>query len=573
MPIMLRIRLLFIVALVSTAHAACISRCRLEAYCATDGSAVAVTDNSGTADFFGRNTAFQISTNYYFVSLDVFTRTQTCAGITNTVAIGATTVISVVARTGETVADQCSFFEGITSTALTLGTSIGSAPNTCVVLSTHTYTDTSSCSPPPTFSFTSASYSDDILMVDLKYTLNMTFTPNSISVGTVIRCVVSTQGITDVYTDQNDLVLDDCNANGITHAIEHTLTQAEVCSGTVMRSEIVYYEPDACNDVVQPQTGVGECAVVGSPNDRITMSSAILGCFPEDALVTMADDTLRRMDTLAVGDSVRCLRGATLSHCRVTTFFDRVPSTSYNYVQLTTETTTQMLWISKLHLMYVAPATNSSACREVDLDDTRLNHVPHDGACFTFAERVSVGDRVALSDDLTSLVMVTSVGHATKRGVYAPVVDGGGRFFVNGVLVSSVPDCPLGEALCMLGMTPLTQQLDTRATEDIVGLHPYVKQWIPLGPLLRRLSNDNSFNVKHLGDALEARNASGDLSTFADVASLLAVHLLLQLPSDSILARPLAAVSRTLLGLLGDRLLLAEPLWKPLLPFPGSVSF
>ena len=164
------------------------------------------------------------------------------------------------------------------------------------------------------------------------------------------------------------------------------------------------------------------------------------------------------------------------------------------------------------------------------------------------------------------------MGHATKSGVYAPVVDGGGRFFVNGVLVSSMSDCPLGEALCMLSISPLTQQLDTRATEDIVGHHPYFSQWTALVPLLRRLTNANLVNMKHLGDAFKAHNVSGDLTTFADVASLVLPHMLLQLPFDSLVARPLAAVSRTFLSLLGDRILFAEALWKPVLPLVASVA-
>ena len=60
---------------------------------------------------------------------------------------------------------------------------------------------------------------------------------------------------------------------GVTHVIEHTLTPAEVSSGIIVHTGTVNYDTSACGGQMSKRGGEGQCAVVGFPNDQITIGT------------------------------------------------------------------------------------------------------------------------------------------------------------------------------------------------------------------------------------------------------------------------------------------------------------
>ena len=171
-------------------------------------------------------------------------------------------------------------------------------------------------------------------------------------------------------------------------------------------------------------------AVVSVTGGSCTLLSthSIAECFPDDALVTLLSGEERRMDQLQIGDEVRCLKGNQVNLCTVTTFTDREVGTPHLYYSLVHAQ--GALELSRRHMVYVVPANLTATCRPLEIEDATLSPLPHADSCYTYAERVRVGDRIAVfSKDASVMTLepIMAVERVVKAGKITPLTNGGGK--------------------------------------------------------------------------------------------------------------------------------------------------
>jgi hypothetical protein len=186
------------------------------------------------------------------------------------------------------------------------------------------------------------------------------------------------------------------------------------------------FDVDDASDATLSPGGVSTVA----GGSCVLLSESRVECFPDDALVTLQSGEERRMDQIEIGDEVRCLKGNQVSSCTVTTFTDRMvgkPSVFHRLVHAH-----GALELSRRHMVYVVPTNITATCRQVEIDDAALSPMPHANACYTYAERVRVGDRIAVfSKDATVMTLepVAAIETVSKTGIISPMTTGGGTIF------------------------------------------------------------------------------------------------------------------------------------------------